>query len=75
MEEQTQFLISKGLKAIYLGASDADLDGLKKGKYNYIFVSPETIMSAEVRKMFTSDLFRQHLAYVFIDESHCILKW
>ena len=76
MKEQVAFLISKGLKAVYVGdeVEEVDLAGLNRGDYNYVFGSPESMMS-KYRKLFTNPSFKSLLGAVFIDESHCILKW
>ena len=36
MEEQETFLLLKGLKAVYIGGDNVDLEALSRGEYNYV---------------------------------------
>ena len=40
-----------------------------------VFMSPETAVSTEWRKVFTHSYVKQHLVLICIDEAHCISEW
>ena len=69
MEEQETFLLLKGLKAVYIGGDNVDLEALSRGEYNYVFASPESIL-AQQRKLFTNPVYKAKIGAVFIDETH-----
>ena len=76
IKEQVAFLKEKGMKATHVGDEECDLEGLKNGNYNYVFGSPESSLSAKHRKqIFTNPIYKSRLGAIFIDESHCIVKW
>ena len=65
MQEQSKFLTSKGLQAVYIGEDYADITTkINKGQYNYIFGSPESLLGKHW-KLFTNPIYKERLGAVF----------
>ena len=80
MKDQVAATTKMGLSAAYISDSElntaATKHAAKKGEYQVLFVSPESLfLSPEWRNMLSSNHYRSHLVGFIIDEAHCIKKW
>ena len=76
MKEQTERLNSLGFKATYIGRDHTDDPGIKSGKFNFVFGSPEMLLSeSEWRNMFLSDVYKKQLRLIVVDEAHTVVQW
>ena len=55
--------------------SSASLQEVKDGKYNLIYMHPETIFHKDVGRMIRSTIFRDRVCCTVIDEVHMISEW
>ena len=55
--------------------STATLDDIKAGKYNIVYMHPETIFSKEVGRLLRARLFKPMVCSTVIDEVHMISEW
>ena len=75
MEDQVAFYRERGLSA---GCVPQDVDEklVKDGRCQLVFVSPEMLLcNRQCRAMLHSELYRENLVGVVIDEAHCVKKW
>lgn len=77
MKDQVDALWSRGIKATYINSSlsleqsNERKRNIRKGKYQLIYVSPESL-----RNQRFTDLLRDiSIAQVAVDEAHCISTW
>ncbi len=77
MKDQVDTLTNIGISAVYLNStvSQSDqvqiMDGLRKGNYKLVYVSPERLESPQFLQF-----FRQlAIDLIAIDEAHCISQW
>ena len=81
MLDQVQHLRSKGLNVAYINSSVADDDrntimhNMVSGNYNFVFVTPETAGTEEMRSAFQTTKTNGILKYIVIDECHCVDMW
>lgn len=78
MEDQVAYLKSLGLSAIALHDEQSKeiLKDVEKGRFTYVFASPERMLSVNRwRKLLSSDGYRRFLMAITIDEAHCISQW
>ena len=76
MKDQVASLKRSGVTALYIGETTAEEDVLmKEGRYSLLFSSPEGILSARGTRLLTSAVYRNNVCGIFVDESHCIVKW
>ena len=78
MQDQVKKLTSLGLKAAYVGAEQepAVLQDVEKGKFMFVFVSPESTLATERwRNALESDAYQMNLIGVAVDEVHCVTEW
>ena len=79
MEDQVGFLKSIGIMAEFVGDDQKDEDAKKmveQGKCQIVYGSPEAFLSSKRwRAMLSSDIYRERLRLVAIDEAHCISHW
>lgn len=80
MKDQVAAITKMGLSAAYIcdkeAESAATKHAAKKGDYQVLFVSPESLfLSPEWRNMISSNHYRSHLVGFIVDEAHCIKKW
>lgn len=76
MEDQTNFLWKLGISVGSI-REDKDLD-LKneKGECSVVFSSPEFIQgNGRSRRMLSSDVYKNNLIGIVVDEAHCISHW
>ena len=67
-----------GLSAEYIGELHEPmiLANVKEGKYQLLFVSPESLMRNSLwREVLSSKLYKQSLVAFVVDEAHCIKYW
>ena len=66
----------KGMKAVYVGdVSCNEEDAVCGGKYELVFLSPESLRSRTWRDMLESDVYQENLVAFIVDEAHCVKKW
>lgn len=66
---------TSGLKAGYIGG-DCDTTEVETGEFDIIFTSPESLLSRSTfRSMIGSQVYRDNLMCVAIDEAHLVEKW
>ncbi|XP_078360026.1 putative ATP-dependent DNA helicase RecS [Oculina patagonica] len=79
MKDQVNYLISKGVKAAFLGEGQDDesvKNGIEKGLYQIVYGSPETFLATNRwRKTLSNTVYRQRLCLIAVDEAHCISHW
>lgn len=79
MRDQVNFLLSKGIKAAFLGEEQEDEQlkkNVEKGKYQVVYGSPETfLLNKRWRSMLINDVYRRKLRLLCVDEAHCISHW
>ena len=81
MLDQVQHLRSKGLNVAYINSSVTDDDrntimhNMVSGNYNFVFVTPETAGTEEMRSAFQTTKTNGILKYIVIDECHCVDMW
>ena len=75
MRDQVAALQRKCIAAVSLGAdtTDEEIVGIKEGRYNIIFGTPESVLRS-YRYLFRGFL-KERIDVVFVDESHCVAKW
>lgn len=77
IDDQVQNLIDKGISAIALHSKLTkaqyflEVDNIINGKYKFVYVSPEKLVSEHFRSVLSS--FNIHL--MAVDEAHCISMW
>lgn len=79
MEDQVGFLKSIGIMAEFVGDDQKD-EGAKKmveqGECQIVYGSPEAFLSSKRwRAMLSSEIYKERLRLVAIDEAHCISHW
>jgi superfamily II DNA helicase RecQ len=73
MKEQTDFLVSKGLTATYIGKDSSEDSRILDGKYQFIFSSPEAILQSDRwRNMLSSS---KSFRLFVVDEAHTLVHW
>jgi len=77
MKDQVQHLLDRDIPAlaIHSGMSfreiDRELDNTVHGKYKFIYVSPERLQT----ELFIERFKRMKVAFLAVDEAHCISQW
>ena len=68
---------TKGVTAAYAGDEDVAIKkAIKTGKYQLVFISPESLFcTLEWRRFLCTKAYRTNLVGVVVDEAHCIKKW
>jgi ATP-dependent DNA helicase RecQ len=80
MKDQVDTLVGNGVPAAYYNSTlDADQKatvaaGVREGRYRLLYVSPERL-AGEGGDGFVSMLGRCNVAFVAVDEAHCISQW
>lgn len=74
MKEQSEYLTSIGFTASYIRQGN-NKDDLVAGKYQFVFSSPESILSVtKWRDLLTSPPYK-NLELFVVDEAHTVLQW
>lgn len=77
MEDQVRSLRARGISATYIASTLEPAEryeretGLLNGDYRLVYVAPERLAS----DTFVEKLSRAKIAFVAIDEAHCIAQW
>ena len=76
MEDQTRLLTSKGIRAAYVGKDERTDQAIIDGEYNVVFGSPESLVSnPSWRSVLQTQLYRQRLVGIAVDEVHTVVDW
>lgn len=77
MKDQVNALTQAGVAAAYLNSSlsqhqyETALARARQGKYKIIYVAPERLMT----ESFTNFVQQVKIAFVIVDEAHCVSQW
>lgn len=77
INDQVQNLRTRGIKALAIHSGmtfreiDIALDNAKYGDFKFLYLSPERLRS----KLFIARLQQMNVAYLVVDEAHCISQW
>ena len=79
MKDQVRAMSERNVKAVYAGEVDEDTQtegDVMAGKYQLVFMSPETLLGSERwRDMLVSPVYQHNLVGLIVDEAHCVKKW
>ena len=79
MEDQVRFLKSIGITAEFVGDDQKDKDTKKmveQGECQIVYGSPEAFLSSKRwLAMLSSEIYKERLHLVAIEEAHCISHW
>ena len=67
-----------GLKATFVGELQKDQevkDNVCKGLYNVVFMTPESVVDSQWRKVLSSLAYQGRIKFVVIDETHSVSHW
>ena len=79
-EQPSDDIESKGLCAAKLSECTDDtearmIEKVTNGKYQVIYLSPESIFQKEWCDVYQSSAFKERLVGIAVDEAHCMQKW
>src|SRR5687767_14800728 len=80
MKDQVDTLTANGVPAACFNSTltpdqkNSVMAGLREGRYRLLYVSPERI-AGEGGDRFVDMLARCHVAFIAVDEAHCISQW
>ena len=77
MRDQVEKLKGQGMEACCV-CGDTQVDVLaqvKRGFYEYVFASPESLLHAQSKIILDSTVYRERLVGIVVDEAHCITQW
>ena len=76
MNDQLDVLNAMKITAAKLSSSNSlELNNIKKGHIQVLFISPENLVALEWQNMLASSVYRSNLIGFVVDEAHCIQKW
>ena len=58
---------------LFTGEEGADIEGIKAGKYRYVFGAPESFLGQH-RQLLLHQTLQENTCLLVIDESHCVKK-
>ena len=74
MEQQHAKTCSAGYRSRIVSDYSSALSALSDG-VTYIFISPEALSSSPMKAAQVNRTAAARISYVFVDESHCVVKW
>ena len=78
MVDQARRCQDLGLQASFIGELQDDVDvktGIVRGEYELVFVTPESLVDSNWRKVLSSSSYQGRIKFVVVDEAHCISHW
>ena len=71
------FLHFLGIKAVHVTSLTDAKGSVTCNDYTHIFVSPELLepIRTTLNELSSTSPLRNRIRFVFVDESHCIIKW
>ena len=76
MEDQTNFLRKLGISAGSIGEDKALDLKIEKGECSVVFTSSESLLgNGHWQSMLSSDVYKNNLIGIVVDEAHCISHW
>jgi len=78
MKDQVSYLSSIGLKAVIIGGDQDEkvCRAVENGEYTFVFMSQEVSLShTRWRTMVHSQIYKDRLMGIVIDEVHCLTQW
>ena len=45
------------------------------GKYSILFLSPESLFGGKWRAVISTDVYRDRVKVLAVDEAHCVVEW
>ena len=78
MVDQARRCQDLGLQASFIGELQDDVDvkaGIVRGEYELVFVTPESLVDSNWRKVLSSSTYQGRIKFVVVDEAHCISHW
>ncbi len=78
MEDQVATIHSFGTSAVYVSdvMMTKDKERIREGKFQVILMSPEALFSGTTWKhTLSTNIFRENLVGMIVDEAHCVKKW
>ena len=74
MEDQVARFSAIGIPSIATKGRD-NLDSVRRGEYQLIFMSPEALFDIRNQDMLRSEVYQEYLIGLAVDEAHCIKEW
>ena len=78
MDQKVKFT-PRGVAADFVAEAQEDQSAISRvlqGKVQLIFISPESLLhNSCYRSMLLSDVYRNNLVAVVVDEAHCVKTW
>ena len=80
MKDQIATFTAKRIRTVYVSdredCTGATRRSMRKGEYQVVYVSPEAWFGTlEMRTMLSTELYRDNLVGIIVDEAHCVKKW
>lgn len=76
MMDQVAKHTARGLKATYVGEDSSQSETIEAGAFQLVYISPEAMLSSHRwRDMFQSQVYRENLVCLAVDEAHLVEKW
>ena len=78
MDQRSKFSL-QGITTDFVGEDQHDDDAIKKvlkGLVQLVYISPESLhTNTRYRNMFLSQVYKENLVALVIDEAHCVKMW
>lgn len=76
MEDQKQYLKKLGIAAASIGENEVENLRVERGECSLVYTSPESLLAnSRWRNMLSSDIYKNNLVGIVVDEAHCISHW